>query len=594
MPYSYLEIKRVTTIQYIANRMDAEIRAAIDRKIAEHQSRDLSHMPPAREPAPRIRIDARVTVTQTGAYIRADQLTRAELDGIIAAFTIKWCDVYKREKKDIFADYIRTADRTYLHIPRFFTSVLDAPTTSNLIEPRRLGDIFDFVGKLADHQTRLVEYVLDMFADGFRFGQAGVIIKIDAGLGKTFVSIGIIARLRVKTLIVVHTELILLQWRRELKRSFPHIKIGYCYDTKKRDGDVVVAIINSIGKGEISMTFGAEVKQTNLDDYFGEFGLVVIDEVHLYTSTKRREFFNRCQSPYMIGLSATPDEGVKVFERILPWFCGQIVTIDDANITSVPSAAFTGRVHQICYSGPPAFTRRVTGSIGVDFNGVIKQYANDHYRNIMIVLEIQKLIHARHNVLVFVEYCEHVDTLYLLLRRILGQISIHRITTDEAAAESAADLPIRPSHAAESTADVKLVSLMGGASESEISNADTARVIITTYRYMSVGKSIPRLDALVMGTPRRNYMRQITGRIFRLGGDTSIERQIIDIVDKKTDLAGQWMTRMKYYQSCRYPIIRRNITWDDPSISAHISKARASPPVDRVIPSDGPSAHHPQ
>jgi DNA polymerase IIIc chi subunit len=79
---------------------------------------------------------------------------------------------------------------------------------------------------------------------------------------------------------------------------------------------------------------------------------------------------------------------------------------------------------------------------------------------------------------------------------------------------------------------------------------------------MSVGKSIPKMNAIVLATPRKNKSRQIINRIFRLGSNYDIERQIVDIVDKNTIFNKNIRHRMAYYREKNYSIEHLTVRGD--------------------------------
>jgi hypothetical protein len=80
---------------------------------------------------------------------------------------------------------------------------------------------------------------------------------------------------------------------------------------------------------------------------------------------------------------------------------------------------------------------------------------------------------------------------------------------------------------------------------------------------MGTGCSIPKMDALVLVTPRKKKSKQFAGRIFRLGSDYSITRKIYDVVDWRTHMKGQWYERNKYYKEKKYPVETEFIDWGD-------------------------------
>ena len=79
---------------------------------------------------------------------------------------------------------------------------------------------------------------------------------------------------------------------------------------------------------------------------------------------------------------------------------------------------------------------------------------------------------------------------------------------------------------------------------------------------MGTGVSIPRMDALILATPRKTKSRQYINRIFRLGSDYTSVRKIIDIVDWCTHMKAQYYHRKKYYAEKNYPIEPKSIKWD--------------------------------
>jgi len=99
------------------------------------------------------------------------------------------------------------------------------------------------------------------------------------------------------------------------------------------------------------------------------------------------------------------------------------------------------------------------------------------------------------------------------------------------------------------------VRIVGGAKNAELdSAAKHSKVIFTTYQYMGTGKSIPKMNALVLATPRKSKMKQYIKRIFRLGSDAKINRIIYDIVDMKLTIKNQWSKRKEFYTDNNFKI----------------------------------------
>jgi superfamily II DNA or RNA helicase len=108
------------------------------------------------------------------------------------------------------------------------------------------------------------------------------------------------------------------------------------------------------------------------------------------------------------------------------------------------------------------------------------------------------------------------------------------------------------------------MNLMGGATAESMEEAQlNSNVILTTYAFMGTGVSIPKMDALILATPRKSKSRQYINRIFRLGGDYASVRKIVDIVDWSTHMKSQWYLRKKYYDEKKYPITEKKVKWSE-------------------------------
>jgi hypothetical protein len=88
--------------------------------------------------------------------------------------------------------------------------------------------------------------------------------------------------------------------------------------------------------------------------------------------------------------------------------------------------------------------------------------------------------------------------------------------------------------------------LIGGVTaESERISEQNSNVIIATYHYLSTGRSIKKMDTIILAMPRKSKMLQTFGRIFRLNGDEKIHRKIYDIVDNMHKVKAQYYHRKK-------------------------------------------------
>lgn len=494
----------------------------------------------------RITLNAPITVTRTGAYIKYDDIPPAKMKKLRNRFTITIPSPIGGLPTFIRQHKSSRGKIKYLRIPRFGVKEIKGAKITNKIT--YAGDIIPrlrWKGKLNKNQTIITKHILSgVYSDkSIKRAQAGLILKLAAGLGKTFVAMGLISHFCRKTLIVVHTEGILLQWKKLLDQWMPDASVGFYYGKKKMDGDIVIGLIQSLTKKQLYQEGGFIAPA----DFFKRFDFLIVDECHLMMSQERSQLFWRAQCPLMIGLSATPSEDVQGRSPVAEWGLGPILDTTTIKGFMGDSTKFTGRVHMIKYHGPAVYTKTIqnehTGMVSVPL--MISQILRDPYRLFIIADQIMRLMREKYNILVFADRRNYLSD----IKKYMARLGKECFMADE-------------------IDDSKVERLVGGASVDAQEHAEAnAQVILTTYQYMSVGKSIPRMNALVLATPRKSYNEQTIKRVFRLGSDNTIERQIVDIVDWRTSLKSQWYSRNKYFQEKEFALEKVNICWDDDDLS---------------------------
>jgi len=117
------------------------------------------------------------------------------------------------------------------------------------------------------------------------------IINAKVGYGKTFTALALAAKLKQKTLVVVHTVALRNQWEKEVVKTLG-IKPGVIGSGKfNTDSPVVVANIQSLTKHVAKIS--------------REFGTVILDEMHHVSSPTFSKVIDAMFSRYKIGLSGT-------------------------------------------------------------------------------------------------------------------------------------------------------------------------------------------------------------------------------------------------------------------------------------------------
>lgn len=389
---------------------------------------------------------------------------------------------------------------------------------------------------LFDYQKTVLDYLFKNHfnRDIVSKGHAGLVLNMKAGLGKTFVMAGFIARIldlfavsvasstvkhtNPRILIIEPTEYLLLQTADVMREVFGDRWIGRFYGKRKEDDRLItVATVDTV---------------MDKKEWREAFDVYVFDEVHAYCSQKRSEIFWNMQG-ITLGVSATTNERQDSFDVVCKMHVGPELMADDIPGFDVQAETFTGIVKRVFYRGPPELTRPEydsTGQYSVPLT--IKKLATDPDRNNVIVRAILDLYRGdvpgtspnkKSNIFVFFEQLEHIKVVHGLLLEEGGDIAVDLIAPE-------------------------LVAMTGGADVDTIKKAQgAARIILTTYGYSSTGISITKMNALVIASPRRNGYIQILGRIMRKGGDTGQTRQVIDIIDENCPVKKQYNGRKRAY-----------------------------------------------
>lgn len=418
-----------------------------------------------------------------------------------------------------------------------------------------------WTGKLKENQKLIASNILSTsYSDKYAsVGRSGLILKLAAGQGKTYIALYLISQIKQKTLVVCHNKSILHQWKKIITVMYPNIIIGYYYGGCKTDGDIVLAVINSLTRKTFTNTISKKPKVEKTMgplEYFSQFGFMIFDECHEYCGPKTSNTFKIMQARYMLGLSATPDIRVDKFDRLTHNYIGPILDAELIPGYNKNNKVFLGNVKKISYYGPPEHTETVISVLGMtSVPETLNNILNDDKRLIIICNEIIKVFKKNHNIFVFADRKKYLDKIHA---RLIVQGAMSDIVTD----------------------DKTMTKITGGASEEKINLAELhAKIILTTYQFMGTGKSIPKMDAIILVTPRKTKSEQYIKRIFRLSGDNSITRQIIDIVDMNTALRSQWSHRKRYYKKQGFPITDVEINSDN-NIPIEIVKMNRSIKID--------------
>jgi superfamily II DNA or RNA helicase len=416
-----------------------------------------------------------------------------------------------------------------------FNPIIDNQITSKCHLHYSIDD--DFVqwdAELSNNQKVVMNWLIENVytKSKIKHGSAGCIVKMATGTGKTYEGAALIHELKVPTLVICHDSGDSNQWIKTLSTIFPEIRIGQYNGREKTDGDIIVGIINSMSASVFKYTIYSghpKYPQRTIEEtsqkFFSRFGLIIYDECHLYSAKERAKIFRKAQAPCMMGISATPDENPNK-DPIIYWNLGPVIDAQKIPGYENDEVTYKCKTTIVEYSGSPEYTKQIKNASTDETSTtlMIKQFSQDPHRLAVVRKYIKWLYKKGRNIVVFADRKEYLET-------ISKSLSIKsKIMVDDESYES-------------------VKTIVGGAKDKDMREATLAsRIILTTYSYFGVGKSIKRLDALIFATPRRTGINQFIGRIFRRGSDNTIRRYIVDIVDANTSLKSQASARKKVYE----------------------------------------------
>lgn len=401
-----------------------------------------------------------------------------------------------------------------MYIPRFYgQEYYGEPEETRILDTPKLN--INFKGELRDFQKPIVnKYIQEAKKNG------GGLLEIHCGAGKTVMALNIISQLKVKTLVIVHKEFLLRQWKERIEQFLPGVKIGRIQgETMDTEGkEIVIGMLQSL----------------SMKDYprklFQQFGLTIIDECHHIGA----EVFSRALftvvSKYMLGLSATmerKDSLSKVFKMFL---------------------------------GPIVFSKKSDNNADVLVKAIYYSHDDDEFSETDLNYRGQ------------VHYSKMIKKLCEFNRRTEFILKVLKDTLDNGDKEQQIMIIAHNKNLLkylfEAIEHRKIATVgyyVGGMKEEALKASENKQVIIATYAMAEEALDIKTLTTLIMATPKTD-VRQAVGRILRQKHKQAL---VIDIVDQHDIFQRQWNKRRRYYNKKKYNIICADVEnykknkWED-------------------------------
>lgn len=175
-------------------------------------------------------------------------------------------------------------------------------TISDKTNPGRSINV-TFKGKLREEQQKAIE--------AFAKHNIGTLSATTA-FGKTVFAIGMIAKRKVNTLILVHNKALLEQWKERLE-NFLEINETIEEPERRRGRKKQSSIIGCLcsGKNSLHCIIDIALIQSCLTNgemkpFVRNYGMVVVDECHHVSSVSFEQVLKQVTAAYVYGLTATP------------------------------------------------------------------------------------------------------------------------------------------------------------------------------------------------------------------------------------------------------------------------------------------------
>jgi superfamily II DNA or RNA helicase len=361
-----------------------------------------------------------------------------------------------------------------------------------------------FFGKLTDAQHQVAKAILEH--------NNGVIVA-PPGFGKTVLGTYLIAARKCSTLILVHRQPLLEQWRSQIGIFLDRDEnlIGQIGGGKRKlTGQVDVAMIQSLSR------------KNTVDDIVANYGQVIIDECHHLPAVSFERILSEIKAKYVVGLTATPQRR----DGLQPIIYMQVGPI---RFKVDPRSQLAKRTFK---------HRLIVRETGFDLpmresdltiQEIYSLLAANEKRNELIIDDVILAMEEGRSPILLTERKNHLEYLHQRLKGFVrhivvlqgGQSAKERLKVQE----QLTSIPI-----------------------------EEERLLLATGRYIGEGFDDARLDTLFLSLPVswKGTLVQYTGRLHRLHPGKR-EVRIVDYVDGKVPmLARMFEKRLRAYRAMGY------------------------------------------
>ena len=493
---------------------------------------------PAATNIERVDFSSEIVITKSNMlYIPLNQLSSKVLNHLKRIASFRNPEFYKRQGLR-FSTYsipriISCADVTdeYLALPR---GCEDAVTT--LLQEKGASYRFEdktnqgrpisvrFNGKLRDNQKDAV-----MLLSAKNTG----VLSATTAFGKTVAAVGLIAKLGINTLVLVHTKTLLNQWVRELEKfliieTMPEENVG----RRRKKPSSPIGTLSSTGNklhGIIDVALMQScIAENEAKSFVKDYGMVIVDECHHVSAVSFEQVLKAVNARHVYGLTATPtrQDG---HQPIIFMQCGPIRYTADAR-AQMQSQNF-GRLLV------PRYTPfQLVSDEPFSYARAEKQLAEDEFRNLFIIKDVVEVLKEGRSPIILTNRTAHVETLAELLKphcpNVITLVGSYKNKDKRLTMEQLQSI-----------------------------STSEKMVIVATGKYVGEGFDYARLDTLFLVSPvaGKNIVTQYAGRLHR-EFESKQDVQIYDYIDIRVPIyESMYRKRLKSYASIGYRIQNKEI-----------------------------------
>jgi len=358
---------------------------------------------------------------------------------------------------------------------------------------------------LRDYQKEAIDLTLKSYTNSF-----GGILQMSCGSGKTLTSLAIASMIGRKTLVIVDRDHLADQWKNEIENVFENCSVNIISRTKKITNDPIQICVS---KSFLNNRFKWKD--------FVSFGLVILDEVHVYATYAYLKMFWKISRRYILGLTATliRKDGL---EKVIKWFVGDIVF--EYNNAYLGAKPIVIPIHYNCPDPNKYANVYIDENNNLQVTKIYKQIMiNDPYRLSLIInlVNYAKNELKKNKILIVCIFREQVNLLYEEIKK-------------------KTNYSVGIFLGAKSNVDKKIQQ-----------KALVNDIIIAIRNLGAQSLNIPDLNCMILASSyvpddkQSLNLKQLIGRLLRKKHEQS--PIIIDVIDNFTFFIKQWKLRKNWY-----------------------------------------------